>query len=193
MEETVDARGLLCPQPVVMTKKKLKEIDSGTFDVLVDNKPSSQNVERFVNNAGCLAEIEEKDGTYIIHVTKGASCAVPEENTDKEIVVFIRSDTIGRGDDQLGTILMRSFLPTLLEIDERPKKIVFMNSGVKLTVDGSPLLEFLQQIEKQGIELLVCGTCLDFFSLKEKIQVGRISNMFELVSTLSEADKVMSM
>ena len=193
MPETVDARGLLCPQPVVMAKKKLEEIDRGTFDILVDNKPSTQNVARFVKNAGCLAEIEEKDGVYVIHVTKGASCAVPVERTEKEIVVFVRSNAIGRGDDELGTILMRSFIPTLLEIEQRPRKMVFMNSGVKLTVDDSPVLEFLQRIEKEGVELMVCGTCLDFFGLKDKVKVGRISNMFELVSILSEADRVLSM
>lgn len=193
MSERIDARGLMCPQPVLMTKKKLEEIDSGTFNVIVDNKPSSQNVVRFAKNAGCIAEVEEKDGTYIIHVTKGASRAVPDENTEKEIVVFIRSDTVGRGDDELGTILMRSFIPTLLEIDERPKKIVFMNSGVKLTAEGSPVLEHLQALEREGVVLLVCGTCLDFFGLKGKVKVGSISNMFELTTTLSKSDKVMSM
>ena len=189
----VDARGLPCPQPVVMTKKALEEMDSGTLDVLVDNKPSSQNVARFVKNAGCLAEVEEKDGVYIVHVTKGTTCETVDRLTEKEIVVFISSNTVGRGDVELGIVLMRSFIPTLLEIDERPKKIVFMNSGVKLTVTGSPVLEHLQTIEKEGVELLVCGTCLDFFGLKDKVKVGSISNMFELVTTLSRADKVMSL
>ena len=193
MAEKIDARGLSCPQPVVMTKKALEEMESGILDVLVDNKASAENVTRFVKNAGCLAKVEEKDGVFNIHITKGTTCEIIDEKTEKEIVVFIRSDTVGRGDDELGTILMRSFVPTLLEIDARPKKIVFMNSGVKLTVEGSPVLEFLKKIEKEEVELLVCGTCLDFFSLKDKVKAGRISNMFELVSTLSKADKVMSM
>jgi len=140
MSESIDARGMMCPQPVVMTKKKLEKMDSGTLDVIVDNKPSSLNVARFVKNTGCLAEVEEKDGVFIIHVTKGATCAVTEESTEKEIVVFISSDTVGSGD-----------------------------------------------------ELLICGTCLDFFGLKDKVKVGSISNMFELVTTLSRADRVMSM
>ena len=192
MAETIDARGLLCPQPVVMTKKKLEGMDSGTLDVLVDNKPSSQNVARYVKNAGCIADVEAKDGVFIIHIKKGATCAVMDESTAKETVVFFRSNTVGSGDDELGTILMRSFIPTLLEIDEKPKKIVFMNSGVKLTVDGSPVLEALQTIEEDGVELFVCGTCLDFFGLKEKVKVGSISNMYELTTILSKANKVMS-
>jgi selenium metabolism protein YedF len=193
MAEQIDARGLSCPQPVVMTKKKLEEMDDHTLDVLVDNKASSENVARFAKNAGCDVETEEKEGVFIIHIRKEEMCEIVPEKTEKEIVVFVRSNTIGRGDDELGTILMRSFIPTLLEIDERPKKMVFINSGVRLTVEGSPVLEFLQKIENEGVELLVCGTCLDFFGLKEKVKVGRVSNMFELVETLSEADKVMSM
>lgn len=193
MTNQVDARGLSCPQPVVMTKKKLEELDSGTFDVLVDNKTSSENVARFVKNAGCDVDVEEKGDVFTLHITKGATCKIIEDTTEKEIVVFVRSNTIGRGDDELGTILMRSFIPTLLEIEEQPKKMVFMNSGVKLTVEGSPVLEFLEKIEKEGVELLVCGTCLDFFGLKDKVKAGSISNMLELVTTLSKADKVMSM
>lgn len=192
MAEQIDARGLSCPQPVVMTKEALEKMESGTFDVQVDNKVSSENVARFVRNAGCEVEVEEKEGVFTLHITKGAACEIIDEKTEKEIVVFIRSNTIGRGNDDLGTILMRSFIPTLLEIDERPKKIVFMNSGVKLTVDGSPVLEFLHKIEKEGVELLVCGTCLDFFGLKDEVKTGRISNMFEIVTTLFKADTVMS-
>jgi len=193
MMETIDARNLSCPQPVVMTKKKLQEMDGGTLDVLVDNRASSENVARFVKNANCDAEIEEKDDIFIVHITKGATCKIIDERIEKKIVVSIRSNTVGRGDDELGTILMRSFIPTLLEIEEKPKKMVFMNSGVKLTMDDSPVLDTLRKIEKEGVELLVCGTCLDFFGLKDRMKVGRVSNMFELVTTISEADTVMSM
>ena len=193
MTERIDARGLACPQPVLMTKKALEEMDSGILEVLVDNKAASENVARFVTNAGCGIDIEEKGGVFTLHITKGSTCEIIDDTTEKEIVVFIRADAVGRGDDELGTILMRSFIPTMLEIDERPKKIVFMNSGVKLTAEGSPVLEFLHKIEKEGVELLVCGTCLDFFGLKDKIKVGSVSNMFELVTTLSTADRVINM
>ncbi|UCE19275.1 MAG: sulfurtransferase-like selenium metabolism protein YedF [Gemmatimonadota bacterium] len=193
MAEKVDARGLSCPQPVVMTKKALEQMESGILDVLVDNRVSSENVARFAQSAGCDAEIEEREGVFTIHIRKREACEIMPEKTEKEMVVFVRSNTIGRGADELGTILMRSFIPTLLEIEQKPNKMVLVNSGVKLAVEESPVLEFMQEIEREGVELLVCGTCLDFFDLKDKVKVGRVSNMFELVSILSEADKVLSM
>ncbi len=192
MPDVIDARGLSCPAPVVMTKKKLDAIDDGIFEVLVDNKSSSQNVVRFVQNAGCRAEVEEQDGVFIIRVSKTCGCAIIPESTQKETVVFVGSNTIGRGDEELGSILMRSFMPTLLQIDKRPRKMIFMNSGVKLTVEGSPVLESLQALEKDGVVMLVCGTCLDYFGLKGTIKVGRVSNMFEIVEILAKANRLVS-
>ena len=193
MSGVIDARGLSCPAPVVMTKQKLDEMDDGAFDVLVDNKSSSQNVARFVQNAGCRAEVEERDGMYIIHVTKSSGCAIMPESAGKEIVVFVSSNTIGRGDDELGAVLMRSFVLTLLQIDKKPGKMIFMNSGVKLTVESSPVLEYLQTLEKDGVVMLACGTCLDYFGLKSSIKVGRVSNMFEILQALLKADIVLNL
>ena len=112
MAEQIDARGLLCPQPVVLTKKKLEEIKSGILDVLVDNRMSSENVARFAKNAGCGVTIEEKEGIYAVHITKEERGESVLENNEKETVIFVRSDTIGSGDDELGSILMRSFFPS---------------------------------------------------------------------------------
>jgi selenium metabolism protein YedF len=192
MTELMDARGLSCPLPVVMTKKKLNEMAAGSLDVMVDDQTSAENVLNFARGSGCEAFIEEKNGIYVVHVSK-AGCATIPQQIGHETVVFVRSNTIGRGDDELGTILMRSFIPTLLEIDSKPKKMIFMNSGVKLTTEGSPVVEALRKIEEKGVELLICGTCLDYFGLKDQIRVGRVSNMFEIVQTLSKADKILSL
>lgn len=192
MSERIDARSKPCPQPVVMTKKALEEMEAGELEVIVDNKAASQNVARMATNLGCKVEVKEENHNYVIQITKGAVCVVEPEKIEKETVVFMRSDTVGKGDDELGKILVRAFLPTLLEIEPRPKKLVFMNNGVKLTVDGSPVLDSLAKLEHEGIELLVCGTCLDYFGLKDKVKVGRVSNMYELVETFMEADKIVS-
>ena len=192
MTMRIDARGKPCPQPVVMTKKALEEMDAGELEVIVDNKAASQNVARMATNLGCKVEVREENHDWVAHITKGAVCEVTPEKIEKETVVFMRSDTVGKGDDELGKILVRSFLPTLLETEPRPKKLVFMNNGVKLTVDGSPVLDSLAKLEHEGIELLVCGTCLDYFGLKDKVKVGRVSNMYELVETFMKADKIVS-
>ena len=108
-------------------------------------------------------------------------------------VVFIESDSIGRGSEELGRILMRSFLHTLAEAEYKPAKIIMVNSGVKLTCEGSEVIEDMRHLSRQGAEILSCGTCLDYFGFKTKLQVGRISNMYEILSSLAQAAKVLKM
>ncbi|MEO0226156.1 MAG: sulfurtransferase-like selenium metabolism protein YedF, partial [candidate division WOR-3 bacterium] len=110
--------------------------------------------------------------------------------TKRESVFLIASDTIGQGSDELGKILIKVFFNTLLETDPKPERLIFMNNGVKLTTEGSELLDSLNKLTKQGVELLVCGTCLDYFGLKEKVKVGRISNFFEITEVLINTEKV---
>jgi len=193
----IDARGLSCPQPVVLTKKALEEMRTGIIEVIVDNNASAENVARFARNAGCGVEIREQGHDFVIKIKK-AYGEVPEEQIcspkpqkkTNATVFLIPSDTIGQGSDELGGILMKVFFPTLLELEPKPNKLIFMNNGVKLTVEGSNFLDSLNKLAKQGIELLVCGTCLDYFGLKEKVKVGRISNFFEITEVLLNAEKV---
>lgn len=198
MLKKIDARGLACPQPVVLTKKALEDITSGIIEVIVDNKPASENVSRFARNSGCNVEVREDKGNFIIKVTKGEAAKVSKEKivcklkpqTKKETVFLIASDTIGQGSDELGGILMKILFPTLLEVKPKPDRVIFMNNGIKLTVEGSEFLDSLGKLEKAEVELLVCGTCLDYFGLKEKVKVGRISNFFEITEALLNAEKV---
>jgi selenium metabolism protein YedF len=108
-------------------------------------------------------------------------------------VVFIDFDTLGRGSEELGKILIRSFLHTLREAGLQPRKIIFITSGVKLACKGSDVLEDLRSLSSRGVEIFSCGTCLDYFGLKEKMQVGRISNMYEILNSLAQAGKVLKM
>jgi selenium metabolism protein YedF len=180
----VDARGLACPQPVVLTKKALEEVDQLT--TIVDNATAKENVSRLAKKEGCDVEIEEKAEDIFLHLTKTGSkeadlAAVPMAGPT---VVVVGGDCMGRGSEELGDILVRSFMHTLNEVEPRPDKLIFFNSGVKLTVEGSEVLEDLKALEEDGAEILVCGTCLDYFQLKDKVAVGQVSNMYTIAETL---------
>ena len=193
MRKMIDARGKPCPQPVVLLHKGLAAPDVRELLVLVSTLAQAENVARAARNRGCSVSLKREDDFYAVEVKK-----VTEETPDTVAgtsgnVVFVRADTIGRGDDNLGQILIKSFLPTLAEVAGKPRTLIFMNSGVKLTVEGSPVLDALRQLEQAGIELLVCGTCLDYFNLKEKVAVGKVSNMFEITERLLGAKSVVSL
>jgi selenium metabolism protein YedF len=201
----LDARGLACPEPVVRTKKALEEGGFESLNVIVDNVAARENVLRFASYSGCaVSGVDEKDGVFTLHLEPGkagasaspsqsaaaavqpgsASCLPPEEAAGA--TVFLSSDRIGQGDEGLGALLMRGFIYALAESDLPPKRLVFMNSGVKLAVEGSESLENLRRLAEAGVEILACGTCLDFYKIKEKLAVGRVSNMYEIAGFLLE-------
>ncbi|MFH1624673.1 MAG: sulfurtransferase-like selenium metabolism protein YedF [Pseudomonadota bacterium] len=192
MAKVIDARGLACPQPVINTKKALEEIGEGIITVMVNSVVSRDNVRRFAESQGCTVEIEEKEGGYSLHIAKGFVCETEfqskEARKHDSIVVYVNSDMMGIGDEKLGRILLKAFFKTLVE----PKTLIFINSGVKLTTEGSEVIEEIKELEKRGIEVLSCGTCLDFYGLNEKLQVGIVSNMYDIVNYLMEANKVIS-
>jgi len=192
MEREVDARGLACPQPVLNTKKALEEIGEGVVKVIVNNTTAKDNVKRFAESQGCSVEIEEKGGDFYLTVVKGEVPEAekkPEEAIGKD-VILICTDTLGTGDKRLGEILMKAFLNTLVDTEPKPAKLVFMNNGVKLTTEGSEVLDALEALEKKGVEIFSCGTCLDYYRLKEKLQIGEATNMFDTVKSLVGAAKV---
>lgn len=188
----LDATGLSCPQPVVLTKNALEEISEGTIEVTVDTRAAAENVLRFVRNAGYDSLVTEKSGLFLVTVDKRKGALKVQKERRTNTALFIGTDTMGRGSDELGRMLLGAFFQTLLEMEPRPRRIIFMNTGVKLTAEGSGVLEQLTQLEKSGSELLVCGTCLDFFRIKDRIRVGRISNMFEITGTLLDSEKIIT-
>lgn len=194
----VDARGYPCPQPVLMTKKV---VDVGEREVLVwvDNRGSAENVARFGERSGYEVKVEEEGGDFKVWLKKAgetpeASAQVAEITCEtgswkllKGKALLISTDSLGRGSDELGRILIKALLNTLAENQSLPERIVFINSGVKLACEGSDVLDALKKISVRGVEILACGTCLNFFELSEKIKVGRVSNAYEILNVLLES------
>ena len=192
MSMIIDARGLSCPQPVVLTKKAMEKADDLT--VIVDNATAEQNVARLAENQGMSVSVEEKgDGIYL-RLTRAADESLGSKVSllFEPTVLLVTSATLGRGDDGLGSVLMRSFMHTLGESDIKPHKVILMNSGVKLATTGSEVVDDLRSLEKDGVEILACGTCLAHFGLKEAVEIGRISNMYEITMALMKSTKVIS-
>lgn len=191
MANTVDARGLDCPQPVILTKKALEGLQEGSLVVIVDNDAARGNVCNLAAARSCGAEVEEKEGAYYITITRQENeCEVL--SAGKETVIIFGSNVLGR-DEELGKVLIKSYIYTLSQGDELPKSMIFLNSGVLLTTEGSEVLEDLKVLEDRGVEILSCGTCLEFFEVKEKLDAGGISNMYTISEKMAEADKVFTL
>lgn len=199
MKKIVDATGLACPLPVIETKKALKELPQGELEVIVDNVVSLQNLEKMAKQMGLIYNLETvHDSKHIIRITVGEgadTAVVPDEEpilaaARRGTVVVLASDTMGSGDDELGRVLMKSFVYALTELDRLPDKVLLYNSGVKLSVKGSDSLVDLQKLEKQGVEILNCGTCLNFFNLANQVSVGSVTNMYEIVQSQMDAGTI---
>jgi selenium metabolism protein YedF len=184
----IDARGLPCPQPVIKTKKALEAIESGQVTVLVDSPESRENVRRFAQSQGCQVTVREEGGVVFMDITKGISCqVVPQQSGD---VILITNNRLGSGDARLGEILMKAFLNTLWDYTPKPAKLLFINNGVRLTIEGSEMLETLKLLEKEGVQVFSCGTCLEYYNLKEQLRVGVVCDMYTTVDALLSAAKV---
>jgi len=195
----IDAVGDACPIPVVKTMKALGELSvESTLEVVVDNETAVFNVTNFLRgkNLNPISE-QEAEQRFLIRVVVPDQTAVIQPAVESETekyagrsVVAIGSDRMGLGDDELGHVLMKGFLYALTQVSQTIEAIVFYNSGAKLTVEGSVSVEDIKQLEDAGIDVLVCGTCLNFFELTDKLAVGRVSNMYDIVEKLSKAGKV---
>jgi selenium metabolism protein YedF len=198
MSKTVDARGLPCPQPVILTRKALQE--SAAVTTIVDNETAQQNVTRMAEKAGYRVHIENRDDGIYLNISRGEETS-PQLALEKAgfspaagpLVLAIPSELMGRGDETLGHILIRAFFHTLGEVQPLPDTIIFFNSGVRLVVEGSEVLDDLRALCDQGVEILACGTCLGHYELKDKVAVGQVSNMYAIAETLLRAGKVVSL
>ena len=187
----IDARGLACPQPVLLTKNAVEE-GADAVKVTVDNEAASGNVSRFLGTKGFAATVTRDGANYVVAGAKGEAAetcecvAVSDEPADVKRAVFISHQTIGGNDAVLGEVLMKAFLGTLTQYSdvERPEVIALMNEGVKLAVKGTSSAETLAEFEAKGGKVLVCGTCLKHFGLTELLGAGVVSNMFEIASAL---------
>ncbi|MCU0559259.1 MAG: sulfurtransferase-like selenium metabolism protein YedF [Desulfobacterales bacterium] len=195
----IDARGLACPAPVLHTKATLDQEKPAGVRVLVDNAASQENVKRFLESQGFATVLERSAGDFVVVGRCGAApapagqpAARPAAESNK-IMVMCATDRIGFGDDHLGVKLMVNFLRTLKEMGPELWRLVFVNNGVKLAVDGSEVLEELKAYERAGLKILVCGTCLTHFNLLERKQVGETTNMLDIVTAMQLADKVVNL
>ncbi|MEN6414521.1 MAG: sulfurtransferase-like selenium metabolism protein YedF [Veillonellales bacterium] len=192
MSINVDARGLACPQPVIATKKALEKMTDGVLTTIVDNFAAKENVMKFASANHCKATWQETDGAYYIAITKGqgeAEPTIPQTAKAADTVYLITQDKLGHGSNELGGILIKSFFFALVEKEPLPQTLLFINSGVFLTTEGSPVAEHLLELDKKGVQILSCGTCLDYYERKDKLLAGGISNMYEIVEKLSSAAK----
>jgi selenium metabolism protein YedF len=201
MSNIVDAKGLACPEPVILAKKAL--VSASEVTILVDNTTARDNVKRLGATSGCeISVFEESGGVFRIQLTKKSGEAAPDESSRCECeapaalpasgptVCVIASAGMGQGNDDLGAILMKAFIHTTVELEHRPDIMVLYNSGVKLAADGSSVVDDLKALEERGTKILVCGTCVNFFELQGKIAAGTVSNMYDIAGALSTAGRI---
>lgn len=207
----LDARGKACPMPVVLAIKELEKMNDGeVLDVLVDNDAAVGNLERMAAGKGALASAAKAGDDWLVTIIKGgaaapaeggnagsgsadaaADCAYAVPHGDKgSLVIAIGADHMGEGDDKLGKILMKSYLFSLTQQEELPKQMIFFNGGVRLTTEGSGSLEDLKELAERGVEIFSCGTCLDFYGIKDQLRVGSITNMYAIAEAMQTADRL---
>ena len=191
----VNAVGLACPKPVINTKKELDKIDNGIVVVTVDNDIAKQNILKLSNSLNCESKIikEEKD-LISIEIKKGENVIIEEKKQEKleDKCIFISSDKIGNGNDELGAVLMKGFIYTLTESKPYPKSILLVNSGVKLSTENYDTIENLKILVEAGVEILSCGTCLDYYGLKESLKLGSVTNMYTIVDIMKNSLQTIS-
>lgn len=208
MNKIIDAKGKNCPIPVIMAKK---EIDGGnnSFVVEVDNNIAVQNLQKLANSQGFKSEIKEDEENFKVYFSKDLSIANQEEeclecneildkveenkNSLGSWAVFIGKEIIGAGNEELGKSLIKMYFYTISEGEELPKSILFMNDGVKVPTLNEQAIEHLKDLENKGVEILVCGACLNFYGLEEKLKVGKVSNMYDITNQMKEAAKVITL
>lgn len=202
MSKTLDARGLACPAPVLMAKNAVENENADTVEIIVDNDAARENVSRFLGTRNFTVSDSQESGDFKIFAVRKdytpQTAQVSEEksslNADpgqkRKIMVLVPTDRMGFGDDELGKKLMISFIKTIKEMGDELWRLVFVNNGVKLAVKGSPVIEDLIDYEKNGLSILVCGTCLSHFNLLDAKEAGETTNMLDIVTAMQLADKV---
>lgn len=211
--KTIDARGLTCPLPVINAKKAAEEMaEDGVLVVLVDNEIAVQNLQKFAAQKGYTASGKkeaEKEYRVVIDVTGADGSSASSESDAHDgidagavtngcgpdmrssgMVVVLSADTMGTGDDALGRALMKSFVFALTKQDALPETVLCYNRGAYLSCRGSESLEDLKALEAEGVSIMTCGTCLDYYGLKEELSVGSVTNMYEIVEIMENADKI---
>ena len=197
MKKEVNAIGDICPIPLVKAKEAIKELNgAGVVEVLVDNEIAVQNLTKMAQQKGYgCASKKVKDQEYRVTLTVGEADEQTTQKPDSETakktsLVVISSKAMGGPNEQLGATLLKGFIYALTQQDKLPDQILFYNGGAFLTCEGSESLEDLKSLEAQGVEIRTCGTCLNFYGLTEKLQVGDVTNMYDIAERMSKADRI---
>jgi selenium metabolism protein YedF len=199
--DIINVLGKPCPIPVIEAKKTLRKTAAGEkVQILVDNDISRQNLEKMAQGLGCPSSFEKQaDGNILVTIVNspapGSAAAAGGSSgpVNNSLVVAIGQNTMGSGSDELGAILIKAFIFSLTELDTPPETMLFFNSGVKLTTEGSNVIADLKTLEAKGTIISSCGTCLDFYKLKEKIAIGNVTNMYAIASAMGDAGKLINL
>lgn len=189
----VNAIGLTCPMPVILTKNALKNLTEGSVEVSIDNKISKENIEKFSKEMGYSFYTKSEGDIFLIKITKENLSKQNTKNileSNENIVVVIHSDKMGEGDSALGETLMKGFIYTLTEMENIPKTIIFYNRGVFLTAQNQSTINDLKSLEDRGVEILSCGACINFYNLEATLGTGSITNMYSIIEKQMNASKV---
>ncbi len=201
MGKIINACGLTCPAPVLLVKDGVEQNNDNELTVLVDNGSSMENVTRFLNSRGYTVTDSQEDGIFRLEARRDqkvgtdsqpATTQVSRDAAEQKVLVLVTSDSLGSGDDVLGKKLMVSYLKTIKEMGTDLWQLIFVNGGVKLTIESSPVLQELQEYEKSGVIIFACGTCLEHFELTAQKRVGGTTNMLDIVMATQLADKVIT-
>ena len=189
----IDCRNLACPVPVISVKKALEDAGGEAVQALVDPGAPRENVTRFAASRGYAVEETVVEGGFALLISGGG--IIPAERTGTESVtgssvILIASDRMGDGPEELGRLLLKNFIITLLDLDTVPDRMLFVNSGIFLTTEGAEVLEVLDKLGNRGVEILSCGACLDFFQRKDKLRAGTVTTMFTIAESLVNAGSV---
>ena len=191
--QKINAMGKLCPEPVIMTKAEIEK-GASELEILVDNDIAVSNVTRLLNNKGFEVKLTRSDSSNERKLTakKVASGEVESASKrDELLAILVAHDVLGGNDKELGEVLMKAFLGCISKLSRRPAVMAFMNEGVKLVLPESSACEYIKELEKAGTKILVCGTCTTHFDITNKIAVGTISNMFEIMEMITGADNTL--
>lgn len=197
--KVLDCKGLACPKPVILTKKELENMESGEIEVIVDNDTAVANVSKFAKSIGAEAVVKCNEGISHIIIKKEKNLPLDDNINSmnfrpmENLVLLVGNDKLGNGDDKLGAVLMKSYMFALAESDKKPHTILFLNGGVKLTTEGSDVLESLKLLEAAGTEIMSCGTCLDFYGVKDKLTIGSVTNMYTIVEKMNGASNTIKL
>ena len=191
----LDLRAYQCPYPVVQTRKEMLANPDKLISVLVGDETARDNVSRLAQSMGYAVNIADTEGGYSLELAPAETPhkRAAEQLTSGPTIAFLTSDAMGLGDDELGRLLMKNYLFTLTEMETVPDKMLLVNAAVRLACEGSDALEALEKIACKGTDIAACGLCLDFFKLKEKLRVGRTTNMLEVADSLQTAGRVIKM